>query len=188
MPVAANVRIDKPLSTGAILVAPLGTPVPTDASTAPDAAFKVAGYLMQGGVTNHNDRTSNNVVADGGDIVRVASSDDTDSYEFTLIETNQVSVGMFRGQANVTAVGGVLTVRHNAEDLDHYALLIERIDNGKKRRIVAEDAQVTSRGDVQYQDSDASAMPVTMTCFPDENGDKSIEYIELADASGAGGV
>jgi len=174
---ASNVRIDKTADSGSVWVAPTGTALPTDATAALDAGFTCVGYLLKGGVTNHNDRTSNNIVADGGDIVAVASSDDTDSYEFTMIETNATSQKLIRGNGNVSGTT-LLIVKHNSKELDHYALVIERKSNGKSRRITAADAQCTARGDIQYQDEDATAYPCTLTCFPDENGDKSIEYIE----------
>lgn len=175
---ASNVRIDKTISAGSVWVAPTGTALPTDTSTELDVAFQCVGYLLKGGVTNHNDRTSTNIVADGGDIVAVASSDDVDSYEFTMLETNAVSQKLIRGEDNVTTVGDLLVVKHNSTELNHYAVVVERVANGKKRRITAADAQCTARGDIQYQDEDATAYPATLTCFPDSNGDKSIEYIE----------
>lgn len=180
---ASNVRIDKPLAAGAIWVAPVGSPIPTDPSAPLDASFLCAGYLLKGGVTNANDRSSTNIVAYGGDIVAVASSDDVSTFAFTLIETNDVSMGMYRGKSNVSTTGNVRTVKYNSKDLDHYAMVIELLStSGLKRRIVGGDSQVTQRGNIVYQDEDASAMPVTMTCFPDSNGNKALEYEQLVAA------
>ncbi len=46
---AKNVSVGKPLATGAIFVAPIGTTAPTDAKTALNEAFKCVGYVSEDG-------------------------------------------------------------------------------------------------------------------------------------------
>ena len=73
MPTAANVTVGKPKITGAIFRAPLGTTLPTDATTALDEAFKQLGYASEDGVTNSNSPETDQIKAWGGDIVATLS-------------------------------------------------------------------------------------------------------------------
>ena len=58
---AANVSAASPISTGGVLVAPKGTALPTDETTALNAAFKALGYIGErrvlGRLTNTEDTT-----------------------------------------------------------------------------------------------------------------------------------
>ena len=64
-----NVTSAKPKVGGAIFSAPLGTPLPTDATTDLNAAFKPLGYVSEDGLVNENTASSENLKAWGGDIV-----------------------------------------------------------------------------------------------------------------------
>ena len=50
----ANVSAGKPAVGGAVFVAPTGTTLPTDATTALGSAFKALGYCSDDGLTNSN--------------------------------------------------------------------------------------------------------------------------------------
>ena len=48
----ANVIVGKPKVGGAVWVAPVGTSLPTDATSVINTAFKSLGYISEDGVTN----------------------------------------------------------------------------------------------------------------------------------------
>ena len=71
----ANVVAGKPLATGGIYLAPIGTTGPTDVSTALGAAYKSAGYIGDDGVTEANERDTSKIKAWGGDVVMIVQSE-----------------------------------------------------------------------------------------------------------------
>ena len=89
---ADNVTSGKPAVAGAIYRAPLGTTVPTDATTDLDAKYKPLGYISEDGLTNSNSPSSTNIKAWGGDIVMSLQTDKPDTFKFKLIEALNADV------------------------------------------------------------------------------------------------
>src|SRR5687768_14335414 len=99
----ANVLAGKPLATGGVLVGPVGTAAPTDATTSLNAAFKAAGYVGEDGLTEATDRSTEKIKAWGGDTVKVIQTDFAVTYTFTFLETlNSDVLKTVYGDANVT--------------------------------------------------------------------------------------
>ena len=65
----AYINAGKPKVGGAFYIAPAGTTLPTDATTALTNAFVCAGYISDAGFKNNNARETAEVKAWGGDIV-----------------------------------------------------------------------------------------------------------------------
>jgi hypothetical protein len=182
---AANVLSGKPLATGGILRAPLGSTLPNDAKAAPDAAFKGLGYVSEDGVTETQDRSTDKIKAWGGDTVKVVQTEHSLSYKFTLIETLNADVlKAVHGDANVattaatSTTGTLQTVQVTGDELGHAAYVIEVKDGNARVRIVISDGQITEVGDVTYSDGDVIGYEVTVECFPDANGVKAKKYID----------
>lgn len=175
-PTAGNVRVDKPLAAGAAFLAPQGTALPTDNTTALDVAFKGVGYLDPAGITETPTRQVTPIYAYGGDEVASAESQDSLTVGFTMIETNEVSLGAYWGSSNVSTALGITTATADSSEFEHQVLVIETISNGKRSRRVYPDAKVTERGANVSADGAARAYPVTFTCYPDASGKKRYEY------------
>lgn len=177
---AANVTVGKPKVGGAIYVAPLGTTLPTDSSTALNAAFKCLGYVSEDGVTNSNSPESDNVKAWGGDTVLVLQTDRPDSFALTLLEgLNEDVLKTIYGSSNVTVDGsGNITVKATADEMVGHAWVFEMIMKGNRaKRTVIPNGTISELGDIVYKDDEAVGYNVTIQDVPDSTGVYHYEYI-----------
>ncbi len=183
-PSVANVAAGKPMSTGGVLVAPLTSTLPTDAKTALDAAFKALGYIGEDGLTDSGERSTDKTKAWGGDIVLVSQTEFSQTYQFNLIEaTNAEVLKVVYGDANVTTTpattttGTLQSVKVNGDELPRKTFVFEiNMGQGRKRRIVVPNAQVTEVGERTYVDGDPVAYPVTIEAFEDSTGNNAYQY------------
>lgn len=180
---ATNVSTGKPSVTGAVWVAPIGTTLPTDATTALDAAFVCLGYVSEDGLENENELDVSDIKAWGGNIVYRSLTEMTDNFSAALIESENVDVlKNVYGDANVTTdTDGNVTVNVKAEDPQEKVWVFELALRGSRaKRIVIPDGAVTSRETITYNDSDAIAYGITVSAYPDANNVTHKEYIEAA--------
>lgn len=184
---ATNVSTGKPNISGAVFAAPIGTTLPTDATTALDAAFVCLGYVSEDGLTNNNEMDVSAIKAWGGAIVYRSLTELDDNFALTLIESENVDVlKAVYGDANVTTdANGTTKVEVIAEDPQEKVWVFElALRGGKAKRIVIPDGAVTAREAITYNDSDAIGYGITVSAYPDSNGKTHIEYLEGASVSG----
>lgn len=176
----SNVTAAKPKVGGGIYSAPLGTAVPTDATTALNQAFKNLGYVSENGVTNSDERSTDDIKAWGGDTVNTVQTEKKDTFTYTLIEALNVDVlKEVYGDSNVSGeLATGITIKSNSTQLSPHSIVIETVltDNALKR-IVLPNAKVTEVGEITYGDSDNVGYETTVTCYPDAQGNTHYEYI-----------
>lgn len=180
-----NVTAAKPKVGGAMYVAPAGTALPTDATTALAETFKSLGYISEDGLTNSNSPESEEIKAWGGDIVLTPITGRPDTYSVKLIESLNVDVlKMAYGDDNVTGTLETgITVKANATDLEEHPVVVDMIlRNGVLKRICIPSAKVSEIGEISYTDADASGYELTLSCQPDADGNTHYEYIKEATA------
>ena len=178
---AGYVTTGKPKISGGIWVAPKGTTLPTDATTALASAFKCLGYVSEDGLENSNEMDVSAIKAWGGNIVYRSLTEMTDEFKFALIETENTDVKkQVYGSSNVSVDGsGNVTVNVVAEDPVECVWVFElALRNNTAHRIVVPDGAITAREAITYNDSDAVAYGVTVSAYPDSNGKTHIEYTE----------
>lgn len=181
----ANVVAGKPLTTGGVLIAPLGTALPTTASATPDVAFVAAGYIGEDGVTEGTGRTTDKIKAWGGDVVKVVQSEFSVTYQFTFLESLNANVlEAVYGDDNVTTTAATSTtgtlqaVAINSAILPHKSYQFEVRDGDAKVRIVVPDGQITEVGEITYSDGQVVGYPVTLEAFQDASGNNAYKYTD----------
>ena len=175
---AANVAVGKPKATGAIFVAPKGTTLPTDASTALDVAYKCLGYNGEDGLTEKTETDVEEIKAWVGDVIARPQTSYSKSYEFVCNEVNAEVLKLAYGADNVTvSEGGAITVNHRGGGRTESVVVFEiALSNTKIQRTVVPVASVLEVGDVTYADGEAVGRSIVLGAMPDASGVSAYDY------------
>lgn len=191
---SANVTFSKPGASanksGYIWVAPLGTAIPTDATTELDAAFVGLGYLSEDGLTEPASfEPGDDIVAAGGDTVAQADPTFSKTWTGTCIESlNEDLLKVAYGSANVTVTpasttDGTITVKEQAGDLEHHVIVIdELLKGGRKRRNVMADATFLITGDISHVHTSLVNFEFTINAYPTATQPAQTQYITIPKA------
>lgn len=178
---AANVTTGRPNISGSVFVAPIGTAIPTDATTPLDAAYKNLGYVSEDGLKNANDLTMSAIKEWGGLVVYRSLTEMVDDFNFALLESTNVDVlKTVYNNDNVDQdiSSGEIAIDVKAEDPQECVFVFELALRGnKKKRIVVPDGAVTAREEISYTAEDAVMYGITVSAYPDENNSTHKEYI-----------
>lgn len=177
----ANVSVGKPKIGGAIYVAPKGTELPTDPTTALNSAFVGLGYVSEDGLTNDNSPESDEIKAWGGDTVLTLMTEKNDQFGFTLLEVLNADVlKAVYGDDNVTVKPdtGVITVTANSKEVAACSWVVDMILQGSRaKRIVIPNGKIAELGTITYADDEAIGYEITLNAMPDTTGNTHYEYI-----------
>ena len=183
METVSNVSAGKPAAGGAVYRAPLGTTLPTDATTALDAAFVALGFCSDDGLTNSNTPETDTVKAWGGKHVLPLLNGKTDTFQCKLIEVlNPDVLKAVYGDDNVTGTLATgISIGAGADEPEESVWVFDMVmrDDAVKR-IVLPDASITELGDIVYKDDEAVGYEITLTAMPGDDGKTHHEYIKRA--------
>lgn len=188
---SANVTFSKPGTSanksGYIWVAPLGTTVPTDATTELDQTFVGLGYLSEDGLTEPASfEPGDDIVAAGGDTVAQADPTFSKTWTGTCIEAlNEDLLKVAYGSANVTVTpaattDGSITIKEQAGDIEHHVIVIdEMLKGGRKRRNVMADATFLITGDITHVHTALVNFEFTINAYPTATQPAQTQYITI---------
>lgn len=179
---ASNVSVGKPQAAGGIWLAPAGSTLPVDATTALDAAFASAGYISDNGLVNDASIKSKDVQDWSGDTVLTVITSYSETFAFTFIETNPTTLKARFGDSNVTidSTTGLAIVTHQKPSSTGLVYVFEIALTGDRvKRIVVPNATISDVDKVTYDSGDAIGYGVTLTANPSEliDGGTAREFI-----------
>lgn len=192
---SANVTFSKPGASanksGYIWVAPLGTTLPTDATSELDTAFVGLGYLSEDGLTEPASfEAGDDIVAAGGDTVAQADPTFSKTWTGTCIEAlNEDLLKVAYGSSNVTVEAataskdGTITVKEQAGSVEHHVIVIdEMLKGGRKRRNVMADATFLITGDISHVHTALVNFDFTINAYPTATQPAQTQYITIPKA------
>lgn len=182
MPTSAKVSTGKPKVAGAVFRAPLGTTLPTDASTTLASAYVDMGFISEDGVVNSNSPSSDKIKEWGGSVVLVVSTEKPDTFKLTFLESlNSNVLQTVYGTTNITIGTDTITVNANNSEPGEFIYAIDMVMRGGAiKRIVIPRGQLSEVGDVVYKSDEAVGYEVTLDAMPDSSGNTHYEYIKTA--------
>lgn len=174
--------------TGAIMSAPLGTPLPQTIDDQLDQAFidGDSGYVSSDGLTLTPDASTNDINEWGGALVRRLLESFNGTIAWSYIQTDLDSLRNAFGDNNVEVTapataehGEQIRVSIGARLPERKSWIFRMKDGNARMMIVAPDAQPTSWEDITFAATDAVSWPVSLATYPDASGNSL--YILLDD-------
>lgn len=167
-------------------VAPLGTTLPTDATSALNGAFVDLGNVTDDGVVNSVKRDTTKHYNWGGKTVKVTSDRYTETVKVTLYESSAEVLQTVFGNDNVTVGSSgdhqTITVEHSSLQLPHMCFAFTGVDGERTVRTIIRNGQVTEIGDIQMSHSKPTVYELTIDVFETSDGDNGVvQYLDNAD-------
>lgn len=183
---ATKVLVGTPdqLTTGAISSGILGTTLPTDAVTALDAAFADSGYVSSDGVKLTQDMSTSDINDWSGALVRRVLEKFSGSISWSYIQASAQEWKNSFGEDYVTVTpattehGEQIAIRIGSRLPPAKSWVFNMKDGLTRIRIVCPNAQVTSRDDMQFDATDPISLPITLSCYPDGQGNSIYIYVD----------
>lgn len=183
----SNVSVGKGVAGGYFFVAPAGTALPTDNSTALAAAYLNIGYLGEDGISFADSSDVTAFFDMNGDTVDSSNGSIEKSFTVTLIEIKKDSMALVYGAANVTDATGKLTVHDKGPNDASYVAVFELLlKNGRKWRRIAPNCKLGELGDMTVNYSELVGREITMSALKDATtGDYYIDFIDSTETEAA---
>lgn len=180
----AEVGVGAAKATGAIWVAPKGTTLPTDATTAlPASTWKLLGFTSDAGVQISESSSSDSIRAwEARTEVYNVRTEYTESVSFMPIQCNADVLKLTWGD-DMVEVGesGTIHAKHHGKTLEPVCIAIETTprENIVKRYVM--NAQLTERGEQTMDGTQVDGRQLTFNALGDENGVTMHEYTAVTE-------
>lgn len=176
---AAQVTVGSAAATGAIFIAPKGTTLPTDATTALASAFVLLGFTSDAGVQISESSSTEAIRAwEGRTEVYNVRTEYTESVSFTPIQCNaDVSKLTWGDDKVIVGSNGDLTIKHHGGTLEPVVVAIETTPREGIVRRYTGTAQLTERGEATLDGTQVDGRQLTFNMLADSNGVTMYEYV-----------
>jgi len=172
-----------PRVTGGVRVAPLGTPLPTDATTALNAAFISLGRISDDGVDKTESRPKTDKFDWGGSLIASLQDSFMLTLKFKLLQLVNADVQRtVHGDSNVTVTpatathGTRLGAAINSKLLDQGVYVIDAYYQQTSGRLVIPIARPVEVGQLKWVHKDLAAYELTVQAFADNDNNMAYEY------------
>lgn len=163
--------------------APADAALPTNATADPAAAYLDAGWITTDGLTVATAEDSTDINAFGTFApVRTITTSSTQTFEIAFLESNPVSLAVYHRKAlDAITVDptGAMAFTTGPASAPSYRAVFDLVDGDNLMRAVCPKVQVTDRGDMTVQAGEAVTYPVTLTAYPDTDGNSIYWYYVL---------
>jgi hypothetical protein len=172
-----------PKVTGGVLFAPLGTAIPTDATSPLDPAFVTLGRVSSDGVDKTETRKTTDFFDWGGNLIAVLQDSFSISVKFKLLQLMNADVqAAAHGTGNVTVVppttntGTTIKSLINATLLNVGIWVIDAYYDKLSMRFVIPHGRPTEVGPVKWVHKELAMYDLTVRPFPDDVNNHAYEY------------
>ena len=181
-----NVSSTKGVRGGYIFVAPVGTTLPTDYSTALPTAYKCLGFISEDGYVETVDSDSEDLVDMNGDLMDSPQTSRVESAQLTLAEIKAMTLKLMYGDENVTDKAGVITVKHNGNSNGTWVVVLDLLlKNNRKWRKVVPLFQCSELDDLTLAVGELAARALTAKYLTDGDGNTCYDYIQSTETNAA---
>lgn len=183
MPKTSDVRVGAPdqKTTGAIKHAPKGTAIPTladitKAAVTLNQAFVGDEYVSEDGLTLSPSMSTTEIKDWSGATVRKLLESFDGTLSWTMISTNKGALEVAFGSEHVTSItastahGTQVQAALGAYLPEEMAWVFLMKDGDARIVIAVPDGQITEVGEVTFASNAAVGWAVTLSCYPDSNG------------------
>lgn len=184
----ANVSTGKGVAGGYMFVAPVGTALPTDNTTALNEEFLNMGYLGDDGIVFADSADTETYQDLNGDTIDTASGAVEKTATVTLREIKKDTLAFVRGTANVTDENGMITANDTGQSDESWSVVFELLlKNGRKWRRVAESVKLGELGDMTIVYNELVGREVTVNVAKGSTTNAYyVDYIDSTETTAAG--
>lgn len=149
--------------TGTVFVAPKGTTLPTDVTTALNAAFKSVGFISEDALVESLSITTERLRAWQRPVgIRTLTTEVEWTFQFGMLETSPLVLDLYYGGAETSVAGGVATTDILAWPTStQRAMVIEIEDGDVITRYAIPVVEIGERQEINHKNSEGTIWGVT---------------------------
>lgn len=160
-------------SSGQVYMAPIGTPLPSDAVAALNAAFTGLGFITEDGAAlTVTPEVTDYMAWQSRTPVRREKTSQEIQIAFALMQWNEQTVPAAFGGGSVSGSAGNYRYNLPADDapLDERSLVLDAVDGAKHLRWVFPRGNVTEAVEASFQRGEPASLPVTFAALAAQEG------------------